>query len=95
MEAKPLNISFNEKDVFIKIYDGIRYLVLINYGWFDKNCDRIKYIVSKKCRITQIVLIIILELPELVHIIPFKILIKSVVNKDKNNYYYKIFLEIF
>ena len=53
METKPLNISFNEKDVFIKIYDGIRYLVLINYGWFDKNCDRIKYIVSKKCRNTD------------------------------------------
>ena len=27
---------FDEVDGFIKIYDGIRYLALFDYGWFDK-----------------------------------------------------------
>ena len=34
--AKPLRIRFYEIDGFIKIYDGIRYLVLFDYGWFEK-----------------------------------------------------------
>ena len=48
--AKPLRIRFNEIDKFIKINDGIRYLVLLlfDHGWFDKICDRIKYLISKK-----------------------------------------------
>ena len=58
--AKPLRIRFNEIDSFIKIFDGVRYLVLFDYGWFDKICDRIKYLISGKV-VLQIVFIIILE----------------------------------
>ena len=53
--------------------------------------------------VLQIVLIIILEISELIHIILYLLkiltfhnvimLIKSVVNKNKNKYYYNIFLE--
>ena len=32
MGAKALHIRFNEIDGFIKIYDGIRYLVLFDHG---------------------------------------------------------------
>ena len=65
---KPLRVSFDKIDGFIKIHGGIRYLVLFDYGWFDKICDRIKYLISKKV-VLQIVLIIILEESELIHII--------------------------
>ena len=47
MGAKPLDIRFDEIDGFIKIHDGIRYLVLFDHGLFGKICfkkiDRIKY----------------------------------------------------
>ena len=46
MSSKPLRIMFDEIDGFIKIHDGIRYLVLFGYGWFDKICDRIKYVMN-------------------------------------------------
>ena len=39
---------FNEIDEFIKISDKIRYLVLFGHSWFDKICDRIKYLMSEK-----------------------------------------------
>ena len=45
--AKPLRISYNEIDGFIKIHNGLIYLVLFDCGWFDKICDRIKYLISE------------------------------------------------
>ena len=53
MGAKPLPIRFNKIDGFIKIYDGIRYLVLFDHGWCDEICDRIKYLRSEKSGITD------------------------------------------
>ena len=38
-----MHVRYDEIDGFIKIHTGIRYLVLFDYGWFDKICDRIKY----------------------------------------------------
>ena len=69
----------------------------------DKICDKIKYLISKKV-VLQIVLIIFLERSKLIHIILFLlkkiwafhdviIVIKSVVNKNENKYYYNISLE--
>ena len=39
MGAKPLSIRFDGIDGFIKIYDGLRCLVLFDYGLFDKTCE--------------------------------------------------------
>ena len=39
---KLLRIRFDEIDRFIKTNSGIRCLILFDYGWFDKICDRIK-----------------------------------------------------
>ena len=39
-----MRIRYDEIDGFIKNHNGIRYLVLIDYGWFDWTCDRIKYL---------------------------------------------------
>ena len=46
MDSISLRFRFNEIDGFIKIYDGIRYLVLLN-SWYDKTCDRFKYLIIK------------------------------------------------
>ena len=35
------------------IHNGIRYLVLFDYGWFNKTCDTIKYLISEKGDITD------------------------------------------
>ena len=41
MISKQLRISFYKIDGFIKIYDGIKYLVLLSCTWFDEIYDRI------------------------------------------------------
>ena len=58
MGSISLCIRFDKIDAWIKIYDGIRYLVILDRNWFEKICDNIKYFVTKK-KVLQIVLIII------------------------------------
>ena len=41
MGSIPLRIRFDEIEGFIKIYDGIRHLVLLGHKWYDEICDRI------------------------------------------------------
>ena len=45
MGSIPLCIMFDEIDGFIKIYDGIRYLVLLYGGFYDEIHDRINYLI--------------------------------------------------
>ena len=63
MLAKPLRISFDKIDGFIKIYDGTRYLILLSPERYDAIYDRIGYVVSEKSEkvILNIVLIKILQ----------------------------------
>ena len=100
--ATPLHIRYDQIDGFIKIHDGIRYLVLFDCGWFDKICDRIKYLISEKSGISESInsnfrrirIDSYNSLP-IEKILTFHnviILIKPLVNKDKN-YYYNIFLK--
>ena len=42
MGSIPLHIRFDEIDGFIKVYDGIRYLVSFSNSWYDTICDKIK-----------------------------------------------------
>ena len=51
--AKPLRTRFDEIDGFIKIYDEIRCLVLLDYECFDKISARTKYLLSEKSGITD------------------------------------------
>ena len=53
MGEKPLRIWFDKIDAFVKIYDGIGYLVLFNQGWYDEIFDRIRYLISEKSGITD------------------------------------------
>ena len=51
--AKPLHIRLSKIDGFIKTYNGIRCLILFDYGCFDKICDRIKCLISENGSITD------------------------------------------
>ena len=55
MDAKPLRIRFDEMNGFIKIYDVIRYLELFASERYNKIYDRIRYFISKKGGITDII----------------------------------------
>ena len=35
MGSEPLRIKFDKTDGFIEIYDGLRYLQLFGYWWYD------------------------------------------------------------
>ena len=50
MGSKRLRIWFDKS---IKIYDGIRYLVLLGHSWYDEICDSIKYLIGEKSGITD------------------------------------------
>ena len=100
MGAKALHISFNKIDGFT---DGIRYLEIFGYGLHDEIYNRIRYLISEKSGITDSInynfatiridshnLLTIEKMLTFHNVI---ILINSVVNKNKNEYYYNIFLE--
>ena len=53
MGSKPSDIRFDKIDVFIKIYDGITYLLTLGHSCFDEICDNIKYLISEKSGITD------------------------------------------
>ena len=101
---KPLRIRSNKADGFIRVCGGeFRYLVLFDYGFFDKICDKIKYLISEKSSIrdsinhnfvkTRINSCNSLPIEKILTFHNVIILIKSVVNKNRNEYYYNIFLE--
>ena len=85
-----------------KICDEIIYLALFGSGLYDEIYNRIRYLMSEKSSITNSinhnfarVKIDSYNSLSLEKKLPFHnvtILIKSVVNKNKNNYYYNIFL---
>ena len=99
---KALRIRFDEIDGFIRVRGGeFRYLVLFDHGLFDKICDKIKHLISEKIGIIysishnfgKIRIDSYNSLP-IEKILTFHnviILIKSVVNKNKNNHYYNVF----
>ena len=84
----PLHIRFDKIDGFIKIYDGIRYFVILGHSWFEEICDSIENIISEKRGITDS----FLPIEKIVTFHDVMILIKSVFNEIKNHYY-NIFLE--
>ena len=109
MGSIPFGIRFDEIDGFIKIYDGIRYLVLFSY-LYDEICNRIKYLTSEKSGIAdsidsyfakiRIDLYSYLPIEEIcynvvIHNVIHNVitLIKLVINENKNKCYFNIFLE--
>ena len=48
ISPKPQGIRFNQIDGFIRIYDGIRYLVLFATEKYDPIYNRIRYLTNQK-----------------------------------------------
>ena len=87
----------------LDIYDGTRYLVLFGAEKYDLIYNRIRYLIGVKSGITYVVSHINAKvksdsydsspLEKTLTLHNVIILIKSVFNKDKNNYYYNVFLK--
>ena len=98
-----MRIRFDKINGFIKIHDKVRYLVLFDYSYCDKICDKIKYLISEKTGITdssnnnfariKIDLYDSLPIEKMLTFHDVIILIKLVFNKNKDEYYYNIFVE--
>ena len=96
-------IRFDKKDGFTRIYDGIRYLTSFDSENYGATYNKIRYLISLKSSITYIFSYYFAKIKVDSHdSLPIEkrmtlnnviIRIKSVLNKDKNHYYYKIFLE--
>ena len=101
--AKPLRMRFDKIDGFIKIHDKIRYLVIFDYSYCDTIFNQIKYLISEKSGITDSInhnfarirfdSYDSLPIEKILTFHYVIILIKSVVNQNKNEYYYNTFLE--
>ena len=103
IDSKPLHSRFDKIDGLIRIYDGTRYLTMFGSEKYDANYDRIRYRISLKISVTYVFSHYFAKIRvDYYGSLPIeKILtfhnvimnIKSVLNKDKNHYHYKIFLE--
>ena len=99
--AKPLRIRFNEVDGFSHIFDGTRYLALIIPERYDAIYDRIRYLTVENSGITYSISHNFARIridsynssPVTLTFHNVIIFIRSIVNKNKKNYYYNIFLE--
>ena len=98
-----MQIRFDKIDEFIRIYDGTRYVILFGSENYGSIYYRIRYLISLKSSITYIFSHYFakmkvgscdsLPIEKRLTLHNVIIHIKSVLNKDKNHCYYKMFLE--
>ena len=81
--SKPLRIRFDKINEIIRIYDGARYLTLFGTKTYDA--------IYEELDIIKIDFYDSLPIEKTLTLHNVIILIKSVLNKDKNQHYYKIF----
>ena len=95
-EAKPLRISFDKLNGFIRLYDGNRYLVLLGTEKYDSIYNRSRYLKGIKSGMTYITSHNYAKIKvDSYDSFPREktmtfhndiMFIKSVFNRDKNNY---------
>ena len=100
IDLKPLHIRFDKIDGFCRVYYVTRYLILLGSEKYDAIYDRIRYLKSKTSAITYSFSHYFAKMKvESYDFLPIEkrftlhnvvIHLKSVLNKDKNHYYYKI-----
>ena len=96
IDSKPLHFRFDKIDIFTRVYDGSRYLVLFGTEKCDFIYNRFRYLRSIKSGITYAIpnnyaKIKVdshdsLPLEKTMTFDDVTILIQSVFNKDKNSY---------
>ena len=100
LDSKPLLIRFNKVDGFVRVYDGIRYLVLFGPEIYDATYDKIRSFLSQESCIkilfllikSKLILMIPLPLEKTLTLHNVIILTKSYFKKDQNHFHYNIFL---
>ena len=100
--SKPLQIRLDKIDGIIRIYDRTRYLTMFDTKKYDAIYDKIRCLIKIKSGITYYYFSLFAKikvysydsLPIENTFILYNVIIhiKSVLNKDKNHYYYKILL---
>ena len=96
---KPFRIRFDKTGGFIRIYDGTTYLTLFRSKNYDAIYGRSRYPISLSItyifshHFAKIKNYDSLTMAKRLTLRNVIILIKWVLNKDKNHYYYTIFLE--
>ena len=103
IDSKTLHIRFFKIDRIIRIYYGTRYLTLFGSEKYEAIYNRIRYLISQKRGMTCIFSHYFtkikvdsydsLPIEKRLNLHNVIIHIQSVLNKDKNHYYYKLFLE--
>ena len=104
MGLKPLCIRFDKIDWFIRVRAGeFRYIVIFDHRLFGKICDKIKDLISEKSGITNNInhnsekirtdSYNSLPIEKILIFHNVIVLIKSVIDKNKNEYYFNIILE--
>ena len=103
IDPKPLGIIFDKIDGIIRIYGETRYLTFLGPEKYDAVYKRIRYFIRQKGGMTYIFSHYVgkikvdsydsLPIEKRLALHNVIIHIKSFLNKDKNHYYYKIFLE--
>ena len=98
---KPLRVKLDKMDGFIRIYDGNRYLTLLSSRKYDAIYNRTRYLISVKSSVTYLFSHYLakikidsydsLSIEKALTTQNVIMLIKSVLNKDKHHYLYKIF----
>ena len=98
-----MRIRFNQIDGIVRIYDGIRYLTLFGSKEYEAIYNKVRYLISQKSDTAYIFSYYFAKIKgDSYDSLPIEktltlhnniICIKSVLNKDKYHYYYKIFLE--
>ena len=100
--SKPLQISFDEVDGFIRVYDGIIYLALFVLENMMSFVIKLDILLTKKVLLHMYFLIIMqkskfsydsLSLEKTLTLHNVIIFIKSVFNKYQNHNYFNIFIE--
>ena len=103
-QSKPLRIRLDKIDGLVRVGGSeFKHLVLFDDRLFDKICDKIKYLISEKSGIAdsinnnfgeiRIGSYNYVPIEKILTVHNLIILIKSVANKNKNKYYYNIFLK--
>ena len=87
IDSSSLRIRFDKIDRFIKIYDGARYLTSFGSEKYDALYYKIRYLVSLKSGITYYFSHNFAEIKIDLAMHNVIIHIKSVLPKDKNQYY--------
>ena len=98
-----MHIRFDKVDEFIILHYGTRYLVLFGNERYDFSCNKIRYITGVKSNVTYVIShnyakikvdsynsLLFAKTLTFHNVI---LLIKSVFNKDRNNYCCNMFLE--